>query len=146
MPEAKKPKTDKDSFKLEPHPKILKPEKPLLVVVLDGWGEAEDDEYNAISQAKTPCMDSLKMGKPDHWMLLKAHGTAVSFLLDQFCWPLASFLRHLSPPITRYICGRTLDSLTALKGSAPCARWACLRMMTWATPRWATTPWDQAKW
>ena len=65
------------SFKLEPNPKIKKPEKPLLVVVLDGWGEMEDDEYNAISRADTPCMDSLKKGKPDHWMLLKAHGTAV---------------------------------------------------------------------
>ena len=65
------------SFKLEPNPKIKKPAKPLLVVVLDGWGEMEDDEYNAISRADTPCMDSLKKGKPDHWMLLKAHGTAV---------------------------------------------------------------------
>ena len=69
--------TDGQPFKLAPHPKIHKPEKPLLVVVLDGWGEAEDDEYNAISRADTPCMDSLKKGKPDHWMLLKAHGTAV---------------------------------------------------------------------
>lgn len=69
--------TDGQAFKLAPHPKIHKPEKPLLVVVLDGWGEAEDDEYNAISRADTACMDSLKKGKPDHWMLLKAHGTAV---------------------------------------------------------------------
>ena len=69
--------TNGSSFKLEPNPKIKKPDKPLLVVVLDGWGEMEDDEYNAISRADTPCMDSLKKGKPEHWMLLKAHGTAV---------------------------------------------------------------------
>lgn len=65
-------------FTLKPHPKIPKPDKPLLVVVLDGWGEAPDDEFNAISRADTPCMDSLKDNKPDRWMLLKAHGTAVS--------------------------------------------------------------------
>lgn len=70
------------SFELKPHPTIPKPEKPLLVVVLDGWGEAADDEYNAISRADTPCMDSLKKGKPDRWMLLKAHGTAVGLPSD----------------------------------------------------------------
>ncbi len=70
-------RTNGQSFKLEPHPTIPKPDKPLLVCILDGWGESEDDEYNAISRADTPCMDSLKEGKPDHWMLLKAHGTAV---------------------------------------------------------------------
>ncbi len=69
--------TNGQSFHLAPNPEIQKPESPLLVVVLDGWGEAEDDEYNAISRADTPCMDSLKKGNPDHWMLLKAHGTAV---------------------------------------------------------------------
>ncbi|CAK0772647.1 Phosphoglucomutase-1 [Coccomyxa viridis] len=74
--------TNGSSFKLEPNPKIKKPEKPLLVVVLDGWGEMEDDEYNAISRADTPCMDSMKKGKPDHWMLLKAHGTAVGLPSD----------------------------------------------------------------
>lgn len=70
------------SFELKRHPTIPKPEKPLLVVVLDGWGEAADDEYNAISRADTPCMDSLKKGKPDRWMLLKAHGTAVGLPSD----------------------------------------------------------------
>ena len=71
------PVTNGQSFQLAPHPRIQKPKEPLLVIVLDGWGEAEDDQYNAISRADTPCMDSLKKGKPDHWMLLKAHGTAV---------------------------------------------------------------------
>ena len=66
--------TNGSSFELKPNTKIKKPEKPLLVVVLDGWGEMADDEYNAISRADTPCMDALKNGKPDRWMLLKAHG------------------------------------------------------------------------
>ena len=69
-------------FQLKKHHSIPKPEKPLLVVVLDGWGEAPDDEFNAISRAETPCMDSLKESKPDRWMLLKAHGTAVGLPSD----------------------------------------------------------------
>lgn len=52
------------------------------VVVLDGWGEAKDDQYNAISRADTPCMDSLKHSAPERWMLLKAHGTAVGLPSD----------------------------------------------------------------
>ena len=69
-------------FQLKPHHSIPKPDKPLLVIVLDGWGEAEDDKYNAISRADTPCMDSLKNAAPDRWMLLKAHGTAVGLPSD----------------------------------------------------------------
>ena len=56
------PATNGQSFHLAPNPEIQKPKTPLLVVVLDGWGEAEDDEYNAISRANTPCMDSLRKG------------------------------------------------------------------------------------
>ena len=69
-------------YQLRPHHSIPKPDKPLLVVVLDGWGEAKDDQYNAISRAETPCMDSLKKTAPDRWMLLKAHGTAVGLPSD----------------------------------------------------------------
>ena len=53
----------------------------MVVIVLDGWGEAKDDEYNAISRADTPFMDSLKKNK-DRWTLLKAHGTAVGLPSD----------------------------------------------------------------
>jgi len=41
---------------------------------MQGWGEAPDDEYNAISRADTPFMDSLKKGKPGRWTLVSAHG------------------------------------------------------------------------
>lgn len=38
----------------------MKPKiKPLVLVVLDGWGYREDTEHNAIADAKTPFFDSL---------------------------------------------------------------------------------------
>ena len=50
---------------------------PLLICVLDGWGEGRyADQYNAIHVAHTPCMDGLKGGAPRHWRTIKAHGTA----------------------------------------------------------------------
>ncbi|KAK9291110.1 hypothetical protein L1049_009297 [Liquidambar formosana] len=63
-------------WKLPDHPKLPKG-KTVAVVVLDGWGEANADQYNCIAVADTPTMDSLKQGAPDKWRLVKAHGTAV---------------------------------------------------------------------
>ena len=34
--------------------------QPVILVILDGWGEAEPGPHNAISQAQTPCIDRLK--------------------------------------------------------------------------------------
>ncbi|KAF3618251.1 2,3-bisphosphoglycerate-independent phosphoglycerate mutase [Capsicum annuum] len=65
-----------DAWKLKDHPKLPKG-KTVAVIVLDGWGEAKPNEYNAISVAETPVMDSLKKGAPEHWRLIKAHGNAV---------------------------------------------------------------------
>ncbi|RAL43135.1 hypothetical protein DM860_009917 [Cuscuta australis] len=65
-----------DLLKLNDHPKLPKG-KTVAVVVLDGWGEAKANEYNAIHVAETPTMDSLKKGFPDRWRLIKAHGKAV---------------------------------------------------------------------
>lgn len=48
-----------NSWKLNDHPKLPKG-KTVAVVVLDGWGEAGANEYNAIHVAETPIMDSLK--------------------------------------------------------------------------------------
>ncbi|KAG6466184.1 hypothetical protein ZIOFF_076027 [Zingiber officinale] len=64
------------SWKLEDHPKLPKG-KTIAVVVLDGWGEANPDQYNCIHVAQTPTMDSLKKGAPERWRLVRAHGTAV---------------------------------------------------------------------
>lgn len=72
-----------EKWRLQPHPSIPRPDKPLLVVVLDGWGEGtHNDDFNAIYKADTPCMDSLKHGAPQRWRLLKAHGTAVGLPTD----------------------------------------------------------------
>ncbi|KAG5399007.1 hypothetical protein IGI04_020821 [Brassica rapa subsp. trilocularis] len=64
------------NWKLEDHPKLPKG-KTIGLIVLDGWGESEPDQYNCIHKAPTPAMDSLKNGRPDTWRLIKAHGTAV---------------------------------------------------------------------
>ena len=65
--------------KLEAHATIPqnKADNPVLVVILDGWGEAETGEYNAISQADTPFMDSLRTSKPKRWRTIAAHGKHV---------------------------------------------------------------------
>ncbi|MED6194753.1 Phosphoglucomutase-1 [Stylosanthes scabra] len=68
-------------WKLADHPKLPKG-KPIAVVVLDGWGEANADQYNCIHTAETPTMDSLKKGAPERWRLVKAHGTAVGLPSD----------------------------------------------------------------
>ncbi|RLN43375.1 hypothetical protein C2845_PM01G41240 [Panicum miliaceum] len=69
------------SWMLPDHPQLPKG-KPVAVVVLDGWGEANADQYNCIHVAQTPVMDSLKNGAPEKWRLVKAHGTAVGLPSD----------------------------------------------------------------
>ncbi|KAH6788667.1 Phosphoglycerate mutase [Perilla frutescens var. frutescens] len=69
------------SWKLKKHPKFLEG-KTVAVVVLDGWGEANPNQYNCIHAADTPTMDSLKKGVPERWRLVKAHGTAVGLPSD----------------------------------------------------------------
>ncbi|KAM1456506.1 hypothetical protein ACFX13_034645 [Malus domestica] len=63
-------------WKLPDHPKLPKG-KVIGLIVLDGWGEANADQYNCIHVAETPVMDSLKKGAPERWRLVRAHGTAV---------------------------------------------------------------------
>ncbi|KAI3894736.1 hypothetical protein MKW92_028512 [Papaver armeniacum] len=64
------------SFKLSDHPKLPKG-KVVAQIVLDGWGEANPDQFNCIHVAQTPTMDSLKQGAPEKWRLVRAHGKAV---------------------------------------------------------------------
>lgn len=47
------------NWKLEDHPKLPKG-KTIGLIVLDGWGESDPDQYNCIHKAPTPAMDSLK--------------------------------------------------------------------------------------
>lgn len=49
--------------------------KPLLLMILDGWGYREESEYNAIAQAHTPCWDQLWKQNPHG--LLDTAGEAV---------------------------------------------------------------------
>ena len=49
--------------------------KPVILVILDGWGIAPASKSNAISQAKTPVIDSLVTSYPA--MTLQASGQTV---------------------------------------------------------------------
>ena len=47
---------------LQPHATISKADKPVLVCILDGWGEnVAKDKFNAIHVAETPTTDALKV-------------------------------------------------------------------------------------
>ena len=35
-----------------------------LLIILDGWGQSDDIEHNAIAQANTPVLDKLKQNYP----------------------------------------------------------------------------------
>ncbi len=49
------------SHTLNPHPTIPKAEGPVLVCILDGFGENEfKDEYNAVHSASTPTVDAMR--------------------------------------------------------------------------------------
>ena len=54
---------------------ITAPHRPLVLIVLDGWGYREESTYNAIAQAKTPHWDYLWAKYPH--MLLNGSGLAV---------------------------------------------------------------------
>lgn len=66
---------------LAPHPSIPKPDGPVMVCILDGWGVNVEDEYNAVYSAETPCTDALR-SVPRRYRTVKAHGTAVGLPSD----------------------------------------------------------------
>lgn len=69
-------------FALKAHPTIPKHDGPVLVCILDGFGENEfKDEYNAVHSADTPTVDALK-AVPGRFRTVKAHGTAVGLPSD----------------------------------------------------------------
>lgn len=71
-----------DDMKLEPHPTIPKHDGPVLVVILDGFGDNEyKDEYNAVHVANTPVVDKLR-AVSGRARSVKAHGTAVGLPSD----------------------------------------------------------------
>jgi len=69
-------------MKLNDHPAISKPDGPVLVVILDGFGENEfKDEFNAVHSAPTPVVDKLR-AVPGRFRTVRAHGTAVGLPSD----------------------------------------------------------------
>ncbi len=55
--------------------------KPLLLMILDGWGYREETEYNAIRLADTPCWDSMWQNDPH--TLIETSGEAVGLPAGQ---------------------------------------------------------------
>jgi 2,3-bisphosphoglycerate-independent phosphoglycerate mutase len=66
---------------LPAHPTIPKPEGPVMVCILDGWGVNVEDEFNAVFSAETPTTDALRE-VPRRYRSVKAHGTAVGLPSD----------------------------------------------------------------
>lgn len=67
---------------LAPHPTIPKAPGPVMVCILDGWGENPfQDQYNAVHVAATPCTDGLK-ANASRWRTIRAHGKAVGLPSD----------------------------------------------------------------
>ncbi len=69
------------ALKLEKHPTIEAPTGPVVVVVMDGVGQAPPGPGNAVDLAYKPTLDRLLAEYPH--MLLKAHGTAVGLPSDE---------------------------------------------------------------
>lgn len=67
---------------LQPHPTIPLAETPVMVCILDGFGENEyKDGFNAVHTAETPTLDKLR-DVPGRWRTVRAHGTAVGLPSD----------------------------------------------------------------
>jgi 2,3-bisphosphoglycerate-independent phosphoglycerate mutase len=54
---------------------MLKPPKPVVLLILDGFGYTEETQHNAIAQANTPCWDNLLKENPS--TLLDCSGDVV---------------------------------------------------------------------
>ncbi|GJP56247.1 hypothetical protein CLOM_g15324 [Closterium sp. NIES-68] len=68
-------------WELKPHP-VIPRGKPLVLMILDGWGENVEDDYNAIYKANCPHIKALREFRPDRWRTIKAHGKAVGLPSD----------------------------------------------------------------
>ena len=68
------------TLSLDPHPIFAGRSGPVLIVVADGVGIAEDTASNAVAQAETPTLDKLLTSQFS--TSLAAHGTAVGLPTD----------------------------------------------------------------
>ena len=82
--------------------------RPLVLIVLDGWGVAKPNEGNGISQTKTPVFDELIAKYP--CAVLKASGEAVGLPNDVFG---NSEVGHLTLGAGR-ICDQELQKINKL--------------------------------
>lgn len=67
-------------MKLTPHPSLPAPHGPLVLLILDGVGIGQGDEFDAVACAATPTLDAL--GEGGLARQLRAHGTAVGLPSD----------------------------------------------------------------
>lgn len=68
-------------FELKPHP-VIPRGKPFVLMILDGWGENREDEFNGIHMSNCPHIKALKDKRGDRWRTIKAHGKAVGLPSD----------------------------------------------------------------
>jgi 2,3-bisphosphoglycerate-independent phosphoglycerate mutase len=47
---------------------------PFVLIILSGWGEGREDEYNAINQSNCLAIKTQRNIYPYRWRTLKAHG------------------------------------------------------------------------
>jgi len=70
------------SHDLKPHPTISKPDGPVLVCILDGFGEnVYKDEFNAVHSAATPTIDAMR-AVSSRSRTVRAHGKAIGLPTD----------------------------------------------------------------
>ncbi len=60
---------------------MLNRPKPLVLLIIDGFGHREEQENNAIAMAKTPCWDQLQKNSPK--TLLDCAGDSVGLPQEQ---------------------------------------------------------------
>ncbi|CAI5471466.1 unnamed protein product [Closterium sp. Yama58-4] len=72
---------NEDKWELKPHP-VIPRGKPLVFMILDGWGENVEDDYNAIYKGNCPHIKALRENRPNRWRTIKAHGKAVGLPSD----------------------------------------------------------------
>ena len=59
----------------------MKPQRPVMLAILDGWGWREDAADNAVRQARTPVFDELWSSFPH--ALLRTSGLEVGLPVGQ---------------------------------------------------------------
>ena len=75
-----------------------------LLIILDGYGEGKPDKFNAVVNAKTPFLDSLK----SNMSLLRTDGEAVGLVAgynySSKCYKVGSFLHTFLLTIAQDLC------------------------------------------